>query len=299
LLLFIKYLSKSFKYKANKNYSVGPTQLWRKPLILMNIYKNVPLKDKNWFKTGGNAKFFCQTRNKKEFKEALEFSYKNKLETFVLGEGANILISDEGFDGLVINPKLNQISILDKTNLPKKYPLIESLNPNEELVLAETGTKMKDLINFCLDNNLTNLEEFSGIPGTIGGSIFINIHHFEFFLAPFLFAAQIINKKNLETSWVKPSWFEFGYDSSRLQKESHFLLSAIFKLKKAPPLQAAYAKGRRDEMIRQRNKKYPTSNTCGSFFRNFYKNEITHKIGNKKITYAAYYLDKIGIKGVL
>ncbi len=265
----------------------------------MKIYKNVSLKDKNWFKTGGNAKFFCQTQNEKEFKEALEFSCKNKLEIFVLGEGANVLISDEGFDGLVINPKSTQISILDKDKLPEKYPKIDVLNPNEELVLAETGTKMKDLINFCLDKNLINLEEFSGIPGTVGGSIFINIHHFEFFLAPFLFAAQIINKKTLEVSWVKPPWFKFGYDSSRLQKERHFLLASIFKLKKVSLLQASYAKGRRDEMIRQRNKKYPISNTCGSFFRNFYENEITQKTGNKKIIYAAYYLDKIGVKGVL
>ena len=73
------------------------------------IQTNVPLHDKNWFKTGGPAKYYCEPSSEIEFQEALAFARTNNLDIFVLGQGANILISDEGFDGLVICPKLNKV----------------------------------------------------------------------------------------------------------------------------------------------------------------------------------------------
>ena len=84
-----------------------------------------------------------------------------------------------------------------------------------------------------------------------------------------------------------------------LQNKEYFLVYATFKLKKVTELQAAYAKGKSDEMIRHRAKRYPTKGTCGSFFRNFYENEVTLMSAGKKLIYVAYYLDKIGVKGQL
>ena len=60
-----------------------------------------------------------------------------------------------------------------------------------------------------------------------------------------------------------------------------------------------YAKGRSEEMIRHRAKRYPTAYTCGSFFRNFHEHEVTLMSQGKKLIYVAYYLDKIGVKGQL
>ncbi len=248
----------------------------------MKIQINISLKEKNWFQTGGNAKFFCSPKDESEFTKALYSAQKNNLEIFALGEGANILISDDGFDGLVIKPKLEKMEIL-----------------KEEIVEAGAGVKIQDLVDFALNNNLVGLEEFSGVPGTVGGSVFINIHYFEYFLSDFLIEAKVINKDVGEIFTVDKSWFNFGYDTSKLHQRKHYLLSAKFKLKKEEPIRAAYAKGRRDEMIRQRNRRYPTSHTCGSFFRNFHDDEINFEINGKKMLFTAYYLDKIGIKGEL
>ena len=247
----------------------------------MKIQKNISLKNKNWFQTGGNAKFYCEPSNEKEFQESLQFANKNNLEIFVLGSGANILISDDGLDGLVIKPNLNRIII------------------EEEFITAQAGITIENLINYSLDNNLMGLEEFSGIPGTVGGSVFINIHYFNYFLSDFLVSAKIINKKTCQIKTVNKKWFNFGYDKSKLFDKEHYLVSATFKLKKVSNLEIAYLKGKKDERIKQRNNRYPTSNTCGSFFRNFHEDEIDLKINGKKMIFVAYYLDKIGIKGNL
>lgn len=248
----------------------------------MKIEQDVPLNDKNWFCTGGYAKYFCEPTTEQEFATALGFASENRLAVFVLGLGANILISDDGFDGLVIRPALNQIKALA-----------------DGLVSAGAGVKMQNLIDFCLDNNLLGLEEFSGIPGTVGGSVFINIHYMTYFLADFLISARVIDKNNGQIIDVDKAWFNFGYDQSKLFDEQYFLVSAIFKLKQGTSIEAAYCKGRRDETIRHRNRRYPMTNTCGSFFRNFHEKEVPFLINGKKMLFVAYYLDKLGIKGEL
>lgn len=246
------------------------------------IQTNIPLHDKNWFATGGPAKFFAQPTSTQEFAQAIQYAHINSLPIFILGKGANILISDEGFDGLVIQPHLNQIEIID-----------------EHMVKAGAGTCMNALIEFCLNNNLSGLEEFSGIPGTVGGSVYINLHYFQFLLEQFLVCATVINAKTGSIETVAPDWFKFGYDQSRLQEEGYYLVDATFKLKKVSDLETAFAKGRRTEIIRHRNSRYPTKNTCGSFFRNFHDHEVTLMSNGKKMIFVAYYLDKLGVKGQL
>lgn len=249
----------------------------------MIFQENVSLKDKNWFKTGGTVQYFCEPNDDQEFGKALEFANNKNLPIYLLGEGANVLVADKHFDGLVIKPAIKEIHI-DK---------------NTEFVVAYAGTLMQDLIDFCLDNNLVGLEEFSGIPGTVGGSVFINIHYFTYFLSNFLVRAKVINKKTGQITQVDNNWFNFSYDKSKLQERDYYLVSASFNLKKESNLKAAYAKGRRDEIIRHRNNRYPTSNTCGSFFRNFLPEEVPFEINGKKILAIGYYLDKLGVKGEL
>lgn len=250
------------------------------------IKSGVSLADKNWFKTGGAAKYFCEPKNSLEFKDGLNFAKKNNQEIFMLGAGANILISDDGFDGLVIRPQLNDIEIIETKD---DYSIIKT----------GAGVSFDVLINWCLDNNLTGLEEFSGIPGTVGGSVFINIHYFEFLLSNFLISAQVICKESSEILDVDNNWFNFGYNYSKLHENKYYLISATFKLKQTDALTAAYNKGRSREIIRHRASRYPKSNTCGSFFRNFYEDEVTLISNGKKLIYVAYYLDKIGVKGTL
>jgi UDP-N-acetylmuramate dehydrogenase len=250
------------------------------------IQDNIPLADKNWFGTGGYARFFCEPTHKQEFQQALAYARARELGVFILGEGANILISDEGFPGLIIRPRIQHIELIGEDS-------------TTALIQAGAGVRFQDLIDWCLDHTLSGLEEFSGIPGTVGGSVFINIHYFEFLLSQFLVSATVIEKKTGHLLEVDTSWFKFGYDYSTLHHGDYYLVEACFKLKKVDAVTAAYAKGRRDEIIRHRVKRYPNSNTCGSFFRNFHEHEVSLISNGKKLIYVAYYLDKIGVKGHL
>ncbi len=253
----------------------------------LSIQRDVPLKDKNWFATGGNARFFCEPTTATEFQEALIFAHAQGLPLFVLGQGANILISDEGFDGLVIRPMLKDI--------------LRQAQDEQGEILVQTGAgvTMHDLIEYCLDHQIIGLEEFSGIPGTVGGSVYINLHYFEFLLEQFLVSGQVIHKNTGAITTITPDWFAFGYDHSRLHDHDYFLVNATFKLTHTTPLGAMYARGRRAEIIRHRMRRYPTTHTCGSFFRNFHDHEVTLMSNGKKMIFAAYYLDKIGVKGHL
>ncbi len=246
---------------------------------------NVSLRNKNWFQTGGSAHFFCEPTTNQEFQQALIYAYEQKLDLFILGQGANILINDNGFDGLVIRPQINYIEQKEEeTGL---------------FVTAGSGILIHDLINYCLEQNILGLEEFSGIPGTVGGSVYINLHYFKFLLEQFLVSAQVINKHTGTVKTVDTTWFSFDYNYSTLHQHNHYLINATFKLKRATDLETAYAKGRRQEIIRHRITRYPSTYTCGSFFRNFFEHEVRQKINQKKIIFIAYYLDKIGVKGQL
>lgn len=155
------------------------------------------------------------------------------------------------------------------------------------------------MIITCLDHCLSGLEEFSGIPGTVGGSVYINIHYYQFLLSDFLCSAQVIEKTTGTITTVTPEWFSFGYNSSTLHQDTHYLVSATFKLKPISEIEVAFAQGRRTEIIRHRNKRYPLERTCGSFFRNFFKEEYEQAKNGAQVPYVAYYLDKVGIKGNL
>lgn len=250
------------------------------------IQQNVPLKNKTWFNTGGSAAFYCQPSDALEFQEAIAFAQQHALEIFVLGHGANILVSDDGFDGLVIHPNIQTLSITNDQH-------------DQPLVTAGAGVSMEKLITYTLEHNCIGLEDFSGIPGSVGGSVYINLHYFDKLIEQFLVTVELIEGTTGTIMTVDKNWFNFGYDQSKLMEHNHYVIAATLRLKKATDLEVAYAKGRSTEIIRHRVSRYPNKNTCGSFFRNFYEHEVTLTVNNKKAIWVAYYLDKIGIKGAL
>jgi UDP-N-acetylmuramate dehydrogenase len=255
-------------------------------IIPSTIQQNISLSDKNWFKTGGAARFFMAPNNADEFQEGIQFCITYGVPLYLLGSGANILIADEGFEGLVIQPHLNGI---------------ESEHVTDDIVhlKAGAGVTIDQLITWCLEHELVGLEEFSGIPGTVGGAVYINLHYFEFLLHQFLFSARVIEAETGKIQEVTNDWFQFAYDYSRLHERTHFLVDATFVVRKKDAFTAAFAKGRAFEIMRHRARRYPQKNTCGSFFRNFHEHEVTQMTEGKKMIYVAYYLDQLSVKGSL
>lgn len=120
----------------------------------MNFQERVLLKNYSNYKIGGPAKFFVEAESMNELKEVLRLAKsiaQNKIA--ILGGGTNVLISDEGFDGLVIFNK------------------IEGIKREGDNLVIGSGVLVKDLLNFCIENSLSGIEWAGGLPGTIGGAV--------------------------------------------------------------------------------------------------------------------------------
>jgi UDP-N-acetylmuramate dehydrogenase len=244
----------------------------------MKIQEKVILKPYTTFKIGGPARFFCEPMNSDEVIEALSFAKENNLPAFVLGLGANILVSDNGFQGLVVRQRNETISVKDN------------------FIIAQAGAVVESLINTALAENLIGFEDFSGIPSSVGAALYINLHYFDAFIANLVRSALVLNKETLKVQDVDSSWFNFNYDNSRLKTdEDHVLLEAKFELKKVDDYTKHEAIGKSKEIIRTRKYKYPSEPSVGSIFQNL--NSEEQKQYGLPTRSVAYLIDVCGLKG--
>ena len=130
------------------------------------IQKNVKISSFTSFKIGGNADIYIAPSSLEELKAALAFIQEEHIPAILLGGGSNLLIPDEGIRGAVIH-----------TNRLNKILLVESTG--KLFVQAEAGALMQDLTEFCAEHGLTGLEDFAGLPGTVGGAVFMNARCYE------------------------------------------------------------------------------------------------------------------------
>lgn len=251
-------------------------------MVIKCIQENVSLNNYNWFGVGGNARYLAIPQSISEFQEVIQFACQHNFPVKVIGVGANILISDEGYEGIIIK--------LPTSGITHKY-----ISPSEGLLKVNSGVSIEEAINYCLETAfLFGLEEFSGIPSSVGGALFINLHYFEFLIEQYVYKATIFDIEKNIIFEVDKEWFEFGYDMSKVKKNKNYIiLDATFILKRGDSKDQFFAKGRSQEIIRHRVKRYPHKRTCGCFFRNFMADEIPFEIEGKKVLAAGYYLDLV------
>jgi len=120
------------------------------------IQKDISLKQYSSYTIGGPARFFAEVENENDLREAVVFARENHLQIFVLGGGSNLIISDQGFDGLVIKIINYQLSIINS------------------LVSAGAGIPMAELVAQTTGKGLAGLEWAGGLPGSLGGALFGN-----------------------------------------------------------------------------------------------------------------------------
>lgn len=127
------------------------------------IDKDIELKNLTTFKAGGPARYFCEPSSIEELKEAVKFAKENDQKIFLLGAGSNVLIADNGLDGLVIR-------------FGKNFSNIKVTEEGEEYkkIYAEAGAMLSSLGLFCVKLGLKDVEFACGIPGSVGGAVFMN-----------------------------------------------------------------------------------------------------------------------------
>lgn len=205
------------------------------------IQNNVSLKNYSNFKIGGNAKYFFEIKSTEDlirglklWKKIAKKLPKDEQKVFILGGGTNLLVSDNGFAGLVIH---NNIKFIEE---------------KDGLVLVGAGVLVKDLLDFCIENSWSGLEWVGGLPGTVGGAIRGNAGAFGREMKDVIVnVASIVNtadeKGNLEIKTRNNEECSFGYRTSifknqeglhdsltrsDLVKDREIILTGVFKLTK-------------------------------------------------------------------
>lgn len=189
------------------------------------LERDVPLAPYTTFRIGGPADLLYRAHTTDELARAVLLARELEIPFFLLGRGANILVGDGGFRGLVIRSEVAGIEF-----------------PDESSVRAGAGVETyPDLIDATVARGLGGLHHFVGIPSTVGGALWQNLH----FLSPAperertVFIEEILESADLlteegERRTVPVEYFEFGYDQSILHERDDIVLSATFRLTPTP-----------------------------------------------------------------
>ena len=213
-----------------------------------NLFFDYNLKKTNWFNIGGQAKAFFKPENLNELIKFLK-NFGQKERIFILGVGSNVLINDNGFDGVVIK-------------LGKNFSNI-SILPNKTIIAGSASTDKK-VSSFASENNVGGLEFLYCIPGSIGGGIRMNSGCFGTEFKDVLLSVQAIDKTG-KVLTIPSSNINFNYRGTDLPKDLIFL-SASFKgkFKKTNMI-----KNDMENLNAKKNESQPTKiKTGGSTFKN-------------------------------
>lgn len=269
--------------------------LVRDKLGQLRVIENELLSKHTYFKIGGPARLFFEATNVDALKLALFTCFENKIPYVVLGGGANVLVSDKGFDGLVIKNRANGIKIVGiKGTIGKGGQGVKNA-----LVWTGSGTLMNQMARFTIDQGLEGLEFLLSVPGTIGGGVKINAH-FEIekgeFLGNRLVSAALFSPKNGDIVNVDQQYFDFGYDYSRVQDTGEIVLEAVFRLDRALNKETLWQKA--TDNVKRRNEEQPVGVACsGCIFRNISDNDAMRLATPNLTTSTGYIVESLDLKG--
>lgn len=184
---------------------------------MINLQQQVILAPYTTFHIGGPADYFVVAKTLDELKEAISWAKEKRIEYFLLGAGANILVGDKGFRGLVIKNEANQYEI------------------SGNVLIAQSGATVEELIEAAKQESLSGLEDFAGIVSTVGGALWQNLHFLSSDRTHTVYIADIVQSASIyhddgSTEDVDREYFHFGYDKSILHTSKDVVLAVHFQM---------------------------------------------------------------------
>lgn len=256
--------------------------------------RNESLKKYSTFRVGGPADIFVRVRSSAELEKVLVLASESDIPYFVIGGGTNLLISDEGFRGIIVK---NESQGIRFAGLAGERNRKGNGSPSREAVFldVESGVSVNRLVRYSIEQGLSGLQAFLGQPGSIGGGLYINAHNVgkKKYLGDALYRARIITPRG-KVIMVDRTYFRFGYDKSTLQKSRETVLSAVFVFSRGDR-QNLWEEAQESLEYRKKTQPYGVF-TSGCTFRNISKSDAM-RISTPEFTCSAgYILDSIGFK---
>lgn len=258
---------------------------------MINIKEKESLSQHTTFCIGGLAKYFCVVSNPKELTEAVIWAKNKNIEYKVIGGGSNLLISDSGYNGLIIKYFGGEIEI------------------KGEILTAMAGAPLALVVNKSIKAELIGLEWAIGIPGTIGGAVCNNTGAYGGEISQIFFEAELLQGTEIKKITAKD--LNFGYRNSVLRQEKNkdILLSIKLLLQQVNLEKIIETKERMKKNLDDRVSKIAEGGSIGSTFRNFimseeeinkFKNKFS-QLPDQFVKYqkipAAWLIDECGLKG--
>jgi len=223
--------------------------------------------------TGGPARYYLEVDSSEKLSGAVATAVELRIPYFVIGGGSNLLVSDSGYDGLIVKIAVKGIVVKDET-----------------VVECGAGEDLRSLIDFATSNGLTGLEFAAGIWGTVGGAIYGNAGAYGGEIKDVIKSLTLVDASGGVRS-VSTDYCRFSYRDSQLKRTREIVVDATFQLKQGDKL---IIKNKVDEIMASRESKHPT---CGKSAGCFFKNipDPAHKHGKLA---AGQLLDEAGAKGL-
>ncbi len=257
--------------------------------FLSNVRKDVPLSRYTTFGIGGNAKYFWETEKKEELIEGIKGAKNLGVPFFILGNGSNILVSDKGYDGLIIRISGGEIRLEGDT------------------IICGSGVLLSSVVAFCLKKRLSGLEWAAGIPGMVGGAVRGNAGGFGSSMSEITSVVEVFNSRTGRIRKMKNKDCNFGYRESIFKSNSDLVITEVqMDMKKA---RKAAIEDEIKRCLDYRRKRQPRGLSAGSVFKNYHIKNKTEKeklfqkfpemakVASKGTIPAGFLIEKCGLKG--
>lgn len=200
------------------------------------------------FGTGGPAALFLEAKSIEEMTQAITGANRLNLDYLVIGGGSNLLVSDSGYDGLVIRTGIGGLKL-----------------QNEIEILCGAGQDLMSLVDFATDNSLSGLEFAAGIWGSVGGAVFGNAGAYGGDISQVLSGATLVDSEG-QVKVVGADYLKFGYRDSYLKSTGEIVVEARFQLEKRD---SELVRAKVNSILSEREAKFPPTDKCaGCIFKN-------------------------------
>ena len=180
-----------------------------------NVRLHEPMKKHTTFRIGGPADYYLCPHSTEELQKILQICKENKMEFFVLGNGSNLLVSDKGYRGVVIQLWKNFSDIVTK----------------EDTITVKAGALLSKVAAEALEEGLTGMEFASGIPGTIGGAVVMNAGAYGGEMKDIIKEVTVLTKEG-DILTISKEEMNFGYRTSVVKEKGYVVISVVLQLKK-------------------------------------------------------------------